>query len=109
MGGEEWFVERGGRNNQCQCHGGVVLCVAESDAVEAPEIPRVKQCQDNAGGQRAVGDVWDVECNTCRCTDTGVAACTLKLCNFNFNLGGVEGGVQHVQVQRGRGSWMHQE
>merc|ERR1712032_792078 len=64
------------------------LCVAESDAVEAPEIPRVMQCQDNAGGQRAVGDVWDVECNTCRCTDTGVAACTLKLCNFNFNLGG---------------------
>merc|ERR1712222_226671 len=88
MGGEEWFVERGGRNNQCQCNNGVVLCVAEFDAVEAPEIPRVKQCQDNAGGQRAVGDVWDVECNTCRCTDTGVAACTLKLCNFNFNLGG---------------------
>ena len=86
--GEEWFVQRGGRNNQCQCNNGVVLCVAESDAVEAPEIPRVKQCQDNAGGQRAVGDVWDVECNTCRCTDTGVAACTLKLCNFNFNLGG---------------------
>merc|ERR1719234_2156414 len=78
------FFQRAGRKNQCQCNNGVVLCVAESDAVEAPEVPRVKQCQDNAGGERAVGDVWDVECNTCRCTDTGVAACTLKLCNFNF-------------------------
>merc|ERR1712037_165363 len=85
--GEEWFVERAGRNNQCQCSSGVVLCVAESDAVEAAEIPRVKQCQDNAGGQRAVGDVWQDECNTCHCTDTGVAACTQKLC-LNFNLGG---------------------
>merc|ERR1712172_100815 len=82
--GEEWFVQRAGRHNQCQCKNGVVLCVAESDAVEAPEVPRVRQCQDNAGGERAVGDVWDVECNTCRCTDTGVAACTLKLCNFNL-------------------------
>jgi len=52
------------------------------------EIPREKQCQDNLGSSRAVGDVWDVECNTCRCTDTGVAACTERLCNFN--LGGSE-------------------
>ena len=93
--GEEWFVQRAGRNNQCQCSNGVVLCVAESDAVEPAEIPRVKQCQDNAGGQRAVGDVWDVECNTCRCTDTGVAACTLKLCNFNF------GGQQQCRDSEG--------
>merc|ERR1712110_1382752 len=58
--------------------------VAESDAVEEAEIPRVKQCQDNSGSPRAVGDVWKVECNTCRCTDTVVAACTLRLCNFNL-------------------------
>merc|ERR1712088_970831 len=81
--GDEWFVQRSGRKNQCQCNKGVVLCVAESDAVEEAEIPRVKQCQDNSGSTRAVGDVWKAECNTCRCTDTGVAACTLKLCNFN--------------------------
>ena len=86
--GEKWSVQRAGRENQCQCSSGVVLCVAESDAVQAAEIPRVKQCQDNVGGQRAVGAVWKVECNTCHCTDTGVAACTEKLClNFN-NVGG---------------------
>jgi len=86
--GEEWFVQRAGRNNQCQCLSGNVFCVAESDAVEEVEIPREKQCQDNLGSSRAIGDVWDVECNTCRCTDTGVAACTERLCNFN--LGGSE-------------------
>merc|ERR1712088_612959 len=80
MGGEEWFVERAGRNNQCQCSSGVVLCVAESDAVEAAEIPRVKQCQDNAGGRRAVGDVWQDECNSCKCNEGGVPGCTKKLC-----------------------------
>merc|ERR1719192_3138544 len=69
---------------QCQCLSGNVFCVAESDAVEVVEIPREKQCQDNLGSSRAVGDVWDVECNTCRCTDTGVAACTERLCNFNL-------------------------
>ena len=51
-----------------------------SESVEAAEIQRVKQCQDNSGGQRAVGDAWEVDCNTCRCTETGVA-CTRKLCN----------------------------
>jgi len=84
--GESWFVERAGRKNECKCNSGVVLCVAESDAVETAEIPRVKQCQDNSGGQRSVGEVWQVECNTCRCTDTGFAACTEKAC-LNFNVG----------------------
>merc|ERR1712013_695363 len=85
--GARW-EEKTGRNNQCQCLSGNVFCVAESDAVEEVEIPREKQCQDKLGSSRDVGDVWDVDCNTCRCTDTGVAACTQRLCNFN--LGGSE-------------------
>merc|ERR1712107_811523 len=36
------------------------------------------------GGARSVGEVWAVECNTCRCTENGLAACTLKLCGFGF-------------------------
>merc|ERR1712012_1422641 len=110
--GEEWFVQRAGRNNQCQCLSGNVFCVAESDADEADEIPKEKRCQDNLGSSRTVGDVWDVECNTCRCTDNdgvsrlvgeeweeecnsckcnegGVAGCTKKIC-FTANNGCID-------------------
>ena len=44
--GEEWFVERAGRNNQCQCLSGNVFCVAESDSVTAPVIPSIRVSGD---------------------------------------------------------------
>merc|ERR1712088_620325 len=62
----------------CTCQGdGSVECSEEV-------IRSASQCLDNEGAVRAVGDVWRVECNTCRCTGDGIAACTLKLCNFGF-------------------------
>merc|ERR1712013_568329 len=44
--GEEWFVQRAGRNNQCQCNSGNVFCVAESDSVTAPVIPSIRVTGD---------------------------------------------------------------
>merc|ERR1712038_425747 len=57
--------------------GGSVECSEEV-------IRSASQCLDDEGAVRAVGDVWRGECNTCRCTGDGIAACTLKLCSFGF-------------------------
>merc|ERR1712192_367524 len=50
--GEEWFVERAGRNNQCQCNNGLVLCVAESESVAAPVIPSIRVTEEKDAGAR---------------------------------------------------------
>merc|ERR1712192_137609 len=50
--GEEWFVQRAGRNNQCQCNNGLVLCVAESESVAAPVIPSIRVTEEKDAGAR---------------------------------------------------------
>ena len=50
--GEAWFVQRAGRNNQCQCNNGLVLCVAESESVAAPVIPSIRVTEEKDAGAR---------------------------------------------------------
>merc|ERR1712013_775211 len=59
--------------------GGICTCREDGTVDCSSEvIRRATQCLDNEGGARSVGEVWTVECNTCRCTENGLAACTLK-------------------------------
>merc|ERR1719190_321333 len=69
-GRSQWEEKSGSKVRQCHCDLGEAVC-----------NPASNQCGVGSDGrQRQVGDRWQESCNTCFCTETGVPACTLQLC-----------------------------
>jgi len=69
-GRSSWEEKSGQEVRQCRCALGEAAC-----------NPVSNQCGlDTDGRQRLPGDRWKDSCNTCFCTETGLPACTLQLC-----------------------------
>jgi len=81
--------------NTCRCFGGQAACTEKfcsGSGIAEGLVRGVKfaaLCVDETGTNRVEGESWTHQdgCNTCRCTSTGVAACTKVLCD---NLPGAE-------------------
>merc|ERR1712242_383605 len=62
-------------------HHTMNLLLSSIVVILAVSLPQTEgECIDHGGFFRRVGDVWKVDCNTCRCLSGGQHACTLIGC-----------------------------
>ena len=78
--GNTWQERSGAQLTSCRCTQGRVLCGSPGGR------SGVVHCTDSTGTRREVGEGWQEDCNSCRCSASGVAGCTKKQCGVGLGL-----------------------
>jgi len=82
--GTRWMEKTGGKETECSCSKGSTLCEVAATRGEPVLLCGVDV---TSGKERRVGDQWTEECNTCRCLNSGVPACTKRICSLGLGGG----------------------
>merc|ERR1711971_1544553 len=83
--GAQWQEKTGGQEAEGRCSGGSAQCSASlaSNAGQVRGEPVLVCGLDGSTGRvRQVGDEWTEECNSCRCLNNGLPACTRRVCSI---------------------------